>query len=92
MRIWFSEFLFAAVVTAFSCGDASADCSLKGHPICNKKCSAVCRAYYDPGPPESCQTDCRSFLIRPNSKAYTLKLEGVSESQKRQIEKILDGE
>ena len=65
---------------------ARADCSLEGHPICYKKCSATCRVYYDPGPPESCQTDCRNFLVVPG---VTLKIEGLTKEDAERIQSIL---
>jgi hypothetical protein len=67
---------------------AEADCSMEGHPICNFKCSGTCRAYYNAGPPETCEHDCRNFLVKPGD--FTIKLEGITNDQRKAIDSIIN--
>jgi hypothetical protein len=78
---------FCLVVARSAFSEVEADCSLEGHPICSAPCSGVCRAFYNPGPPETCRRECRNFLV-PNG--MTLKLEGITEDQKNRIEAIIN--
>jgi hypothetical protein len=67
-------------------GALAAACFLEGHPICSMPCTTVCRVYYDPGPPETCEKDCRNFLQAP----MILKLEGITPDQESKIKAIID--
>ena len=89
MRAFCAVIVFGLSLIVVNSPEAKADCHLEGHPICNKPCKTVCRAFYDPGPPESCETECKGFLV-PNDKNFTLKLEGVTEDQKNKINAILN--
>ena len=93
MRLFYLTVVFGLGVASFNSYEAKADCHLEGTTKCDKPCRkpAVCRAYYNPGPPETCETQCRNFFVRPKE-GFTLKLEGVTESQKKKIEAILNEE
>lgn len=82
---------FGLGAAVFNFYGAKADCFMEGHPICSLRCNGVCRAYYNPGPPESCQKQCRNFFVKPSTPGYTIKLEGVSEGEMNKIRAILDG-
>lgn len=90
MRSPRSLLAFAFVFSGFFPGEAFADCYLEGHPICSAKCNGFCRAYYDPGPPEKCDTDCRNFKVMPGAALVTIKLEGVTSDQLEKIKGILE--
>jgi len=89
MRSPFLGIVFGVAMTGFFIGKASADCYMEGHPICSMKCDGWCRAFYDPGPPEKCDKECRNFKVMISP--LTVKLEGITPDQLDKIKAILKG-